>query len=128
MEVPTWQQIITLGGIFALIMTIRYWMIEKSKQIKKEIEEKQIIKELLHYLKEYPFLYDLGLCFFIVKLNRRKIISEKDYLRYESFIRNNHPHKKFPKEFPIYRAYWFSLSEIESLQLRIDYLNRLLNE
>ena len=40
MEVPTWQQIITLGGIFALIITIRYWMIEKSKQ-NKEINEKK---------------------------------------------------------------------------------------
>lgn len=128
MEVPTWQQIITLGGIFALIMTIRYWMVEKSKQIKKEIEEKQIIKELLNYLEKYPFLFNSGLCFFIIELKRKQLISEEDYLRYESFIINNHPHKKFPKEFPIDRAYWFTPYKLEGIQPRVDYLKRLLNE
>ena len=129
MEVPTWQQIITLGGIFALIITIRYWMIEKSKQNKELDERKQIIKEILNLLEQYPHLFDDGLCNFMILLRNREIISEDECEEYRYFLRENSPYKLFPKEFPIMGAYWFYHSDTKkAISVRIDYLKRLLNE
>lgn len=129
MEVPTWQQIITLGGIFALIITIRYWMIEKSKQNKEINERKKIIKEILNLLEEYPHLFSDGLCTFMNRLKNVKIISGDECEEYRQFIRDNSPYKLFPKEFPIVGAYWFYYTNIEkSISIRVEYLKRLLNE
>lgn len=132
MEVPTWQQIIILSMIFVLIMVIRYWMIEKSKENKENRdfnEKKKIIKEILELLKKYPHLFSHGLCIFMIRLKNKEIISENEYIIYRKFIEDNSPYKLFPKEFPIIRAYWFYHTDInKSIQVRIDYLKRLLNE
>ena len=119
MEVITWSQIIILGVIFVLIMIICY-LIKKLKQI---------IKELLNYLEEYPHLFKVGLCSFVMHLMISKIISEDKFIDYKAFIRNNHPHKKFPKEFSSHGAYWFYYVDGESpISKRIEYLKLLLNE
>ena len=129
MEVPTWQQIITLGGIFALIITIRYWMIEKSKQNKELDERKQIIKEILNLLEQYPHLFDDGLCNFMILLRNIEIISEEKCEQYRQALRDNSPYELFPKEFPIMGAYWFYNTDIKkAISVRIEYLKRLLNE
>lgn len=120
MEVPTWNQIITLIVIFGSAVIARQLIISKKSV---SLIDKVIIKILLHYLENTDYwetYYCTGLCDFVGVLNK-----ETKWAKFPGIckIMLNFINSNFPKN--SYGVFWF---EPTDKQVRIDYLKKLLNE